>query len=64
MTINHCLSCLLGLKSRDFASMLRLANMSGSWDLGPHLNQPKWSELRTEAQRSVSYMFWRTILKD
>ena len=31
---------LLKLKSWDFASMLGLVDMSGSWDLRPHVHQP------------------------
>ena len=30
----------LRLKSWDFASMLGLADMSGTWDFGPHVTWP------------------------
>ena len=37
-----------GSRIGTFASMLRLANVSGTWDLGPHANDPKLlhSEMR------------------
>ena len=35
-----CLNGFLRLKSRDTASMLGLAYMSGTWNLGPHVNRP------------------------
>jgi hypothetical protein len=40
MIINHIFNDVLKLKSWDFASVLGLANMSGTWELGPHVNQP------------------------
>ena len=35
-----CFNGFSRLKSWDFASMLGLANMSGTWDLGPRVNWP------------------------
>ena len=37
---NSCCNDFSRLKSWDVASMLGLADMSGTWDLGPHAN---WS---------------------
>ena len=40
MNINHVLIGFLRFESWDFASMLVLANMSGIYDLGPHVKRP------------------------
>ena len=37
MITNHG---FLRLKTWDFASMLVIASMGGTWDLGPHVNRP------------------------
>jgi hypothetical protein len=44
----------LKLKSWFFASMLGLGNMNGTWDLGPHVNQPFMDR--------ESYYFWSVAL--
>ena len=40
MDINHTLNGFLRLNSWDFAYMLGLVDMSGTWHLGLHVNPP------------------------
>jgi hypothetical protein len=41
MIINHIINVFVRLQKWDSASMLGLANVSGTWKLGPHVNWPE-----------------------